>query len=481
MENNNTKKVDISHISGNAVSYHHDDNSVADGYGMFQSREQIISDSKGQLELENGKALNGQHNDGHHHVTHPTSYADTMLHLFRGNIGTGLLAMGDAFRNGGIVFSPIVTALLGIICVHAQHLLLNCSEEMHRQSKRDRPPGFADTVYLVFANGPVRYRGLAAFMKVLVNGFLCITQLGFCCVYIVFIANNVKMICDQYNIHIDLSIHMIFVVVPVLLACMVRNLKYLTPFSTIANIMMATGVAVVVYEATQDLPDVETREYIGTWQQLPLYFGTAIYAFEGIGLVLPLKNEMRNPEKFQKPLGVLNVGMVVVGSIFITVGFLGYLKWGDDVLGSLTLNLQPGRVLSNVVQALIALSILFTYPLQFYVPIAITWPTIQKKYATTNPIAKELGYRALLVLLTFVLAESIPELGLFISLVGAVSSTALALMFPPLIELVYTSQKPEGIPKHMLIKDGFIILLGLFIFVTGTYESVFSIVRAFQV
>ncbi|KAJ8737275.1 hypothetical protein PYW07_000546 [Mythimna separata] len=478
MENS---KVNISHISGSAVSFNNDNNSVSDGYGMFQSKEQILASSKSQ-EVENGKALNGHHGDGHPHVvTHPTSYADTMLHLFRGNIGTGLLAMGDAFRNGGIVFSPIVTALLGIICVHAQHLLLNCSEEMHLTSKRDRPPGFADTVYLVFKNGPARTRSMAGTMKILVNGFLCVTQLGFCCVYIVFIANNVKMICDQYNIHIDLSIHMIFVVIPVILACMVRNLKYLTPFSTIANIMMATGVAVVVYEATQDLPPVHTREYIASWQQLPLYFGTAIYAFEGIGLVLPLKNEMRRPEKFQKPLGVLNLGMVIVGSIFITVGFLGYLKWGDNVLGSLTLNLQPGKVLSNVVQALIALSILFTYPLQFYVPVAITWPAIQKKFGATHPVAKELGYRALLVLLTFILAESIPELGLFISLVGAVSSTTLALMFPPLIELVSRSQQPGGIPKHIWVKDCFIILLGLFVFVTGTYESVASIVRAFQV
>lgn len=60
--------------------------------------------------------------------------------------------------------------------------------------------------------------------------------------------------------------------------------------------------------------------------------------------VLPLKNEMRNPEEFQKPLGVLNLGMVVVGGIFIVVGFLGYLKWGEDVAGSLTLNLRPGYV-----------------------------------------------------------------------------------------------------------------------------------------
>lgn len=351
---------------------------------------------------------------------------------------------------------------------------------MHRQTKRDKPPGFAETVHLAFQNGPVRMRPLANTMKILVNTFLCITQLGFCCIYIVFIANNLKMICDQYNINIDLSIHMIIVVIPVLLSCMVRNLKYLTPFSTIANIMMAVGVAVVIYKATLDLPPVNTRTYLASWQQLPLYFGTAVYAFEGIGLVLPLKNEMKNPEEFQKPFGVLNVGMVVVGCIFITVGFLGYLKWGEEVAGSLTLNLQPGEVMSNVVQALIALAILFTYPLQFYVPVDITWPPLRKRFARASPVAKELGYRALLVLLTFILAESIPQLGLFISLVGAVSSTALALIFPPLIELVASSQKPTGITTFMAIKDIVIILLGLFVFVTGTYESIASIVRAFQ-
>ncbi|KAM3968648.1 proton-coupled amino acid transporter-like protein acs [Aphomia sociella] len=450
---------------------------VSEGYGMFQSREQILPTDKAEYELEGGKKADDSPG---YQVTHPTSYMDTILHIFRGNIGSGLLAMGDAFRNGGIVFASITTVVLGIICVHSQHLLLNCSEEVHRQTKRDKPPNFADTVYLVFAHGPPRFRPVARTMKFLVNGFLCVTQLGFCCVYIVFIANNVKLICDQYDIHIDLSIHMIFVVIPVLLACMVRNLKYLTPFSTIANIMMAVGVSAVVYEAAHDLPPVNTRVYIASWQQLPLYFGTAIYAFEGIGLVLPLKNEMRHPEQFQKPLGVLNVGMVVVGSIFVTVGFLGYLKWGDDVQGSLTLNLEPGKILSNVVQSLIALAILFTYPLQFYVPIDITWPYLRNKFATKSPILKELVYRGLLVLITFILSESIPQLGLFISLVGAVSSTALALMFPPMIEMVVKSQRPGGISFIVVIKDCAIILLGLFVFVTGTYESIASIIRAFR-
>ncbi|XP_045784408.1 proton-coupled amino acid transporter-like protein CG1139 isoform X1 [Maniola jurtina] len=460
------EKSGISHISGSTVTINDSDSRG------FSSCQLTLESKSSQMEEDNT-------DNHHHHVTHPTSYLDTLLHLFRGNIGSGLLAMGDAFKNGGIIFSPIITVILGVICVHSQHLLLDCSEEMYRKTKRDRPPGFADTVALVFEHGPARLRRMAPAMKVLVTTFLCVTQIGFCCVYIVFIANNVKTICDQYDIHLNLSIHMLFVFIPLFPICLIRNLKYLTPFSTLANVLMALGVGAVLYEATQDLPPVESRVYLASWSQLPLYFGTAVYAFEGIGLVLPLKNEMRNPEHFQRPLGVLNVGMVVVGSIFITVGFLGYLKWGENVAGSLTLNLKPGNVVSMTVQILITLAILLTYPLQFYVPIAITWPALRKKYAQKSPVMKELYYRSALVLLTFVLAELIPQLGLFISLVGAVSSTTLALMFPPIIQLVCTYTNTNKVPLLMAFKNTFIILLGIFIFVTGTYVSIASIAQAF--
>lgn len=48
---------------------------------------------------------------------------------------------------------------------------------------------------------------------------------------------------------------------------------------------MGTGIAFTFYYAFQDTPSIRERRYFGEIADLPLYFGTAVYAFEGIALV----------------------------------------------------------------------------------------------------------------------------------------------------------------------------------------------------
>ena len=48
-----------------------------------------------------------------------------MIHLLKGNIGTGILAMPDAFRNAGIVIGTIGTLIIGAICTHCMHMLVS--------------------------------------------------------------------------------------------------------------------------------------------------------------------------------------------------------------------------------------------------------------------------------------------------------------------------------------------------------------------
>lgn len=119
----------------------------------------------------------------------------------------------------------------------------------------------------------------------IVNVFLVITQLGFCCVYFLFVATNLQDTMHFFHINMGVHSYLALLFPPMLALGMVKNLKYLTPVSLIAAIMTAWGLVITFYYILQDLPHTSTVTAFASWHQLPLYFGTAIYAFEGIGMV----------------------------------------------------------------------------------------------------------------------------------------------------------------------------------------------------
>jgi len=54
---------------------------------------------------------------------------------------------------------------------------------------------------------------------------------------------------------------------------------------------------------------------------------------------MPLENNMKTPTHFIGCPGVLNIGMTAVVTLYSTVGFFGYLKYGEFTAPSITLNL----------------------------------------------------------------------------------------------------------------------------------------------
>lgn len=63
---------------------------------------------------------------------------------------------------------------------------------------------------------------------------------------------------------------------------------------------------------------------------------------EGIGVVMPVENSMKNPQHFLGCPGVLNTAMSTVMCLYAVIGFLGYARYGDTVKASITLNLPEG-------------------------------------------------------------------------------------------------------------------------------------------
>ena len=63
----------------------------------------------------------------HRKLTHPTSDLDTLIHLLKGSLGSGILAMPLAFLNAGLWFGLVATLIVGSICTYCVHILVKCS------------------------------------------------------------------------------------------------------------------------------------------------------------------------------------------------------------------------------------------------------------------------------------------------------------------------------------------------------------------
>lgn len=244
-----------------------------------------------------------------------------------------------AFRNAGLWFGLIATFVVGIICTYCVHIIVKCA---HILCRRAQIPslGFADVAETAFLAGPPALHRYSRLARFLINFFLVVDLLGCCCVYVVFIADTAKQIVDYYmDTNIDARYIMLMFLVPLILINLIRQLKWLTPFSMLANVLMVTGLGFTMYYIVTDLPETTSVPAVAHIKHMPLFFGTVIFALEGIGVVMPLENNMKSPTHFIGCPSVLNVGMSIVVTLYAVVGFLGYLKFGDKTEGSITLNL----------------------------------------------------------------------------------------------------------------------------------------------
>lgn len=272
-------------------------------------------------------------------LTHPTSDGETLIHLLKGSLGSGILAMPLAFANAGLWFGLISTIVIGVICTYSVHILVKCSQLLCRRAQVPSL-AFADIAETAFLSGPEPLHKWSRLARFIINSFLIVDLIGCCCVYVVFVARNVKQIVDYYyELDVDIRVIMLAMLVPLILINLIRKLKYLAPFSMVANVLIAAGMGITMYYIFQDLPKTTERPAMVEVKHWPVFFGTVIFALEGIGVVMSLENNMKKPNHFIGCPGVLNIGMAFVVTLYTSVGFLGYLKYGPETKGSITLNL----------------------------------------------------------------------------------------------------------------------------------------------
>ncbi|XP_032829620.1 proton-coupled amino acid transporter 1-like isoform X3 [Petromyzon marinus] len=443
---------------------------------------------------------------------HTTTFAQTLLHFLKGNVGTGLLGLPLAVKHAGLVVGPVCLVVMAIVAVDCMLTLVRCSHYLCRKLKRPTLCYGGTVMHAMEVSNFTWLNSKGSWGKNVISLFLITTQLGFCCVYFVFMADNIKQVVEQRTngtsesageegapggFAMDKRLYMLCLLPFIILLSFVKNLRWLAPFSALANVCMLTSIIIIYYYMSTNIPKKLDVKYVGEANALPLFFGMAIFAFEGIGVVLPLENRMRDPGSFKLLLGM---GMLVVTLLYLSLGTLGYVCFGSKVMPSVTLNLPISNGLYESVKILFSLGIFVSYGVQFYVAAEIIAPFFVAKVPRRWQLSVDLLCRAVLVCITCALAMLIPKLDLVIALVGSISSSALALIIPPLLEIVTfwpewrrqggagrgedTEQSTAELKSAMrpwqywlvIGKNCVVSFVGFAGFVAGTYVSIVEIV-----
>ncbi|KAK3327210.1 transmembrane amino acid transporter protein-domain-containing protein [Cercophora scortea] len=371
------------------------------------------------------------------------------LLLLKSFVGTGVLFLPRAYLNGGMLFSNLVLLFVAALSYYCFVLLVTTRLKVDGS--------FGDI-------GGILY---GTWMRKLILFSIVISQLGFVAAYIVFTSENLQafiLAVTQCKTLIPITWLIIMQMVVFLPFSLLRDIGKLGFTALIADAFILIGLAYLFYYdiftlSTEGLADI----IMFNQKDWTLFIGTAIFTFEGIGLIIPIQESMKQPQKFPKVMAVV---MVIITSLFIVMGAVSYAAYGSKTETVVLLNLPQDNKLVNGVQFLYSLAILLSTPLQIFPAIRITENALFTKSGKYNPYIKwqKNVYRFFIVVLCAVIAWlGADNLDKFVALVGNFACIPLVYIYPPMLHY-------RGVAKSKLWRYSDIALC-IFGFVAMAYTT----------
>lgn len=171
---------------------------------------------------------------------------------------------------------------------------------------------------------------------------------------------------------------------------------------------------------------------------------------------------MERPERF--PF-VLTLGMLIVCVIYILIGTISYLAYGDQVQSAIVYNFPPDNNLTIAVQLLYSLAICLTAPLMLFPALKIIENGLFSRFRSgKDSIAVKWSknfYRTVLCVLCAAIAFGIggENLDKFVSLVGSVACVPLCFIFPGMFHYKVSKKITDKVLNIALIIFGSGILV----------------------
>ncbi|PNS18956.1 hypothetical protein CAC42_6051 [Sphaceloma murrayae] len=367
------------------------------------------------------------------------------LLLLKSFVGTGVLFLPRAFLNGGMLFSNLVLLLISGLSFWCFILLVKTRLKVHAS--------FGDMGGKIY--GP--------FFRNLINFSLVISQVGFASAYIVFVSENLQafiLAVSNCKTYIDIKYMILMQMIVFLPLSLYRNINNIQKLALVADVFIALGLVYLYYYGISTVAQNGVADIVSfNSKSWTLFIGTAVFTFEGIGLIIPIQSGMADPSKFPKVLG--NV-MVAITVVFISMGALSYAAFGSKTKTVIILNLPQDDKFVNAVQFIYSLAILLSTPLQIYPAIEITSQQLFSRTGKYNPWIKwkKNLFRFFMVVVCAAIAfAGAGDLDKFVALVGSFACVPLVYVYPPLMHYRVVSTKTwQRVADICLVIFGIIVM-----------------------
>ncbi|XP_030923754.1 amino acid transporter AVT3C-like [Quercus robur] len=386
-----------------------------------------------------------------------SSQSKTFANVFIAIVGSGVLGLPYTFKKTGWVFGSLMLFSVALLTYHCMMLLVQTRRKLESTLGFSKINSFGDLGFTVC--GPLG--------RFSVDVMIVLAQAGFCVSYLIFIATTLAFLFNYEYSSWDfgLSPKSLF-----LWACFpfqlglnsIPTLTHLAPLSIFADVVDLGAMGVVMVEDVMIF--LQNRPALEAFGGLSVFLygvGVAVYAFEGVGMVLPLESEAKDKDKFGKVLGLC---MTFISLLYGGFGVLGYFAFGDETKDIITTNFGQGLI-SILVQLGLCVNLFFTMPLMMN-PV---YEVVERRFCDSRFC---LWLRWVMVLVVSLVALLVPNFADFLSLVGSSVCVVLGFVLPALFHLLVF--KVEMGWKGIVL-DGCVLVLGVVIAVTGTWSSLMEI------
>uniref|UniRef100_A0A2A4K5U8 Amino acid transporter transmembrane domain-containing protein n=1 Tax=Heliothis virescens TaxID=7102 RepID=A0A2A4K5U8_HELVI len=366
-----------------------------------------------------------------------TNLVESTAHLIKGSLGAGVLSMHEAYMYGGLWTSLAVTIAIGITISYTMLMLVRSAQKVYRRLRISKL-SYPDLAEAACATSPWHFiRRISKPFRYFVDACIVMEMCGTCCIYQIMIGYSISKMFEGMG-YVSagwlMSIRFyILISAPILLPlCQIRSLKFLAPFSMLADLFVAVCVLATLYYSVITLNSNILDRH--AWKNIHGFFriaGICMYSTSGICVALPVENNMKRPRHFPQ---AVRFASIVVLSLTVTTGLFGYWAWGENCRSPITVHM-PLNVFTTVLQFLMIMMLSISFAVQFWVPFRILWHYIAVRYKRKHALLERV-HRLVMALIVMAFTMLFPNVISVMIFLGQFLMGLVALVFPAFIEFL---------------------------------------------